>query len=39
MKKEYIFLEIKVFFLDVQDVITTSDSQADNDVGGDDCFD
>ena len=39
MKKEYISLEIELFFLNNQDVITSSDSQADNDIVGSDIFD
>jgi hypothetical protein len=39
MKKEYISLEIELFFLNNQDVITASDWQADNDIVGSDIFD
>ena len=39
MKKEYKFLEIELFLIEEQDIITMSDSQADNDIVGDDMFD
>lgn len=39
MKKEYLQLEIELLFLDKQDIVTASDSQADNDIVSGDIFD
>lgn len=39
MKKEYLLLEMELFFMEQQDIVTASDSQGDNDLGGDDMFD
>ena len=38
MKKEYLLLEIELFFMETQDIVTLSDSQAGNDIVGDDIF-